>query len=97
MRLFDDSQLTTSPVTVPRLNMHSRIFGGGVKAVMEGEEDEKRRRLSAPAPASNIMAYESGERKRKRTTNINPFTPSSILATLKKKARMASGESHAER
>ena len=63
--------------------------------------DEKRR-VSAPAPVSNILAYKPESsiehlRKRKRATNINPFTPTSLMQTLRKKARMASGESATER
>ena len=63
--------------------------------------DEKRR-VSAPAPVSNIIAYKPDPsieilRKRKRATNINPFTPTSLMQTLRKKARMASGESATER
>ena len=84
MKIFDD-HIVTSPVTAPRMNpTRSRVFG-----------DSENRRDSAPAAASNIMAYagDAIDRKRKRTTNINPFTPTSILATLKKKARMTSGES----
>jgi len=90
MRLFDDCQLITSPVSAPRVR--SRIFANFLN-------DEKRR-SSAPAPASNISAYKpevsiEQMRKRKRT-NINPFTPTSLMQTLRKKARMASGESATE-
>ena len=85
MKLFDD-HIITSPVTAPRLNpIRSRVF-----------ESDKDRRQSAPAPGNNLMAYSGGdasERKRKRVTNINPFTPSYIMANLRKKARMTSGES----
>jgi len=95
MKLFDDSQLITSPVTAPRLHMRSRIFSNA--------QFDENRRCSAPAPASNILAYAASNqdqaimndqlRKRKRSSNINPFTPTSIMATLRKKARMTSGES----
>ena len=86
MKLFDD-HVITSPVTAPRLNpIRSRVF-----------ETDRDRRQSAPAPGNNLMAYNSGdnasERKRKRVTNINPFTPNYIMANLRKKARMTSGES----
>lgn len=93
MKLFDDNNLT-SPVSAPRnLQMRSRLFGNSLQ--------NENRRVSAPAPATNILAHfnnsENEQRKRKRTTNINPFfTPTSLLATMRKKARMASGESNAE-
>ena len=68
---------------------------------------DENRRCSAPAPASNILAYAASNqdqaimndqlRKRKRSSNINPFTPTSIMATLRKKARMTSGESATDR
>ena len=103
MRLFDDSlgkdnnlianEAITSPVSAPRLNVRSRIFNIGFRT-------DENRRVSAPGAASNILAYaEQGveQRKRKRTTNINPFTPTSLMATLRKKARMTSGESNQNR
>jgi len=91
MKLFDDCQLITSPVSAPKIR--SRIFSNF-------GSDEKRR-VSAPAPVSNILAYKPESsiehlRKRKRATNINPFTPTSLMQTLRKKARMASGESATE-
>lgn len=98
MKLFDDSQLITSPVSAPRLNMRSRFFEQHLHS-------DESRRMSAPAPlASNILAYSANQdptidqlRKRKRSSNINPFTPTSLMAALRKKARMTSGESATER
>ena len=86
MRLFDaPAPMVTSPVSAPRLQLAKSRFCF----------DENNRRVSAPAPGSNIYQHE--EKKRKRTANINPFTPTSILASMRKKARMTSGESNAER
>ena len=66
--------------------------------------DPDTRRLSAPAPVQRYAASNQEQalindqlRKRKRCSNINPFTPTSIMATLRKKARMTSGESATER
>lgn len=88
MKLFDandspgNGALITSPVTAPRPAIKSRLFF------------TKDRRTSAPG---GVAGYENAsgdslnkERKRKRA-NINPFTPTSMLVSLKKKARM-SGE-----
>jgi len=102
IRLFDDSrdstQLITSPVSTssaPRPLMRSRIFSDSF--------DPETRRLSAPAPVQRYAASNQEQaiindqlRKRKRSSNINPFTPTSIMATLRKKARMTSGESATE-
>ena len=66
--------------------------------------DTENRRVSAPAPVQRYAASNQEQaiindqlRKRKRSSNINPFTPTSIMATLRKKARMTSGESATER
>jgi len=102
IRLFDDSrdsqQMLTSPVSTssaPRLLMRSRIFSDSF--------DPETRRLSAPAPVQRYAASNQEQalindqlRKRKRCSNINPFTPTSIMATIRKKARMTSGESATE-
>ena len=78
MRLFDDTN--TSPVSVPKLSLKSKLF-------------DQNRRISAP-PAVTALAFGDSEpRKRKRASNINPFTPVSIWASMRKKARMTSGES----
>lgn len=78
MRLFDDTN--TSPVSVPKLSLKSKLF-------------DQNRRISAP-PAVTALAFGDSEpRKRKRVSNINPFTPVSIWASMRKKARMTSGES----
>lgn len=90
MRLFDHSPtVVSSPVaayTVPKHGMtKSRLFFG------EGfDEPNHMRRTSAPAglrvtfngQTENDMVK---ERKRKRVGNINPFTPTSMLASLKKR------------
>jgi len=102
IKLFDDSrdssQLATSPVSTssaPRQLMRSRIFSDS--------SDPENRRVSAPAPVQRYAASNQEQaiindqlRKRKRSSNINPFTPTSIMATLRKKARMTSGESATE-
>merc|ERR1719266_1605195 len=102
IKLFDDSrdssQLATSPVSTssaPRPLMRSRIFSDS--------SDTENRRVSAPAPVQRYAASNQEQaiindqlRKRKRSSNINPFTPTSIMATLRKKARMTSGESATE-
>ena len=68
----------TSPVSVPKLSLKSKFF------------DQNRR---TSAPAATLAFGDSEPRKRKRASNINPFTPVSIWASLRKKARMTSGES----
>lgn len=102
IKLFDDSrdssQLATSPLSTssaPRQLMRSRIFSDS--------SDPENRRVSAPAPVQRYAASNQEQaiindqlRKRKRSSNINPFTPTSIMATLRKKARMTSGESATE-
>jgi hypothetical protein len=96
MKLFDPSPKTTS-VSVPRWDsLKSRLLFGSNKDVSA----EIPRRVSAPAPAWNIHDYAGDattadlQRKRKRrSTNINPFTLTSMMASMRKKARMMSGES----
>jgi hypothetical protein len=94
MRLFDKSPtLGSSPVaafTVPKFGAtKSRLlFGAG-----DAEGHFNPRRASAPVglrvsfglPDVSQVETSGKERKRKRVANINPFTPTSMLASLKKK------------
>ena len=59
--------------------------------------DSENRRVSAPAPVQRYAASNQEQaiindqlRKRKRSSNINPFTPTSIMATLRKKSTQSS-------
>ena len=94
MKLFDKSPtLGSSPVgafSVPKFAAAKgrMLFGSGDSA-----SHAMPKRMSAPAAGFRVSfgATESAdlgkERKRKRIANINPFTPTSMLASLKKKYR----------
>ena len=95
MKLFDKSPPTfgSSPVaafTVPKFGAtKSRLlFGAGD----DGDHFNPRRasaptglRVSFGLPDVSQVEVSGKERKRKRVANINPFTPTSMLASLKKK------------
>jgi len=94
MKLFDKSPtLGSSPVrafSAPKFAAAKGrlLFGSGDNA-----SHVVPKRMSAPAAGFRVSfgATETvdlgKERKRKRVANINPFTPTSMLASLKKKYR----------
>jgi hypothetical protein len=90
MKLFDKSPAYGSspvaPFTAPKFGaaLKSRLLFG------TGGGDNYLRRVSAPAGLRVSFGQpetELSERKRKRVANVNPFTPNSMLASLKKKYR----------
>ncbi len=79
LKLIDQSpSQISSPKTAPRFGLKSRLF-----------TETAPRRVSAPQPVLDHSAANAGDmvaKKRKRTANINPFTPTPLIVSLKKKS-----------
>ena len=86
LKLIDQSPtLVTSPKTAPRWGLKSRLF-----------TETAPRRVSAPQPGMVAASGDIIAKKRKRTANINPFTPTPMIVSLKKKADEAAATASAE-
>jgi hypothetical protein len=88
MRLFDKSPvLGSSPVAAATAPRHA--FAPKSRLLFGCADESQPRRISAPGALRVSFGPTEAEAslKRKRVANINPFTPTSMLASLKKKYR----------